>query len=250
LTVPDKNLVAFVTGGSRGIGRAVSLHLAATCAETVIINYLQDGESAREACEGIEAAGSLCIPIRGNLAFPGEIDTIFKSIASVTQRVDIFVHCAAIGAFKPIIDIKPNQWDISMNVNTRSFLRCAQKLLPLMKAGNMVALSSLGSRRAIPDYGALGPSKAALEALIRQLAYELLPRGVRVNAIAAGFVETDSIRHFPDPDKLRERIRSITPGGRLGRPEDVANVVGFLVSPAADWISGQVIVVDGGMSLI
>jgi len=248
--ISNNRHVACVTGGSRGIGRAISLHLARTCAGTVIINYLQDEESAIKACEEIEAIGSRCISICANLAYPREIDSLFEKIKTISKHIDIFIHCAAIGAFKPILDIKPNQWDLSMNVNARSFLQCAQRLVPLMNSGNIVALSSLGSRRAIPNYGVLGPSKAALEAMIRQLAFELTPRGIRVNAVAAGFVETDSISHFPDPEGIKERIRKLTPMGRLGTPDDIAKVVGFLVSTAADWISGQVLVVDGGMSII
>ena len=137
-----------------------------------------------------------------------------------------------------------------MNVNARSFLLCSQKCVRLMKEGTIVAISSLGSSRALPRYGALGPTKAALEAIVRYLAVELAPLGIRVNAVAGGFVQTESIRKHPDADRLIQSIVAGTPGGRLGTPDDIAGVVMFLLSSSASWICGQTLVVDGGLSLV
>jgi enoyl-[acyl-carrier protein] reductase III len=248
LTPHDK--IALVTGGSRGIGRAIAVALAGGCAHTVIINYLENDAAAAHTSETVEACGARCEAIKANLLFPSEIDGMFAEIKANFGKIDILVHCAALGAFKPLLDIKPNQWDLSFNVNARAFLLCIQKALPLMDGGSIIAISSLGARAYVPNYGAIGPSKAALEALIRSLAVELAPRGIRVNGISAGFIETDSIKKFPDSEYLLEKARLRTPMQRLGVPEDLAGIALFLCADAARWICGQVIVADGGLSLL
>jgi NAD(P)-dependent dehydrogenase (short-subunit alcohol dehydrogenase family) len=113
-----------------------------------------------------------------------------------------------------------------------------------------VAVSSLGSRRAVPAYGALGPTKAALEAIVRQCAFELAPRGVRVNAVNGGLIETGSIEKFPDAQKMKERSVQRTPAGRLGTPEEIAEIVLFLAGISSRWINGQTLVADGGFSIL
>jgi len=245
-----KNLTALVTGGSRGIGRAVCLRLAAEGTETIIVNYLENDTEAEQTRKLIEERSSACILAKANLFHPAEVDKLFLAVKEAVGRLDIFVHCAAVTAFKPLRDIRPNQWDLTMNVNARSFLLCVQKCIPLMKDGKIVAISSLGSSRAIPNYGALGPTKAALESTVRYLAVELAPSGIRVNAVSGGFVKTDSTRKFPGADTLAEKISLRTPARRLGTPDDIAGVAMFLLSPSASWICGQTIVVDGGLSLV
>jgi enoyl-[acyl-carrier protein] reductase III len=245
----EKQLTALVTGGSRGIGRAISLRLAESCAKTVIVNYLEKDAEAERVKSMIGERHSRCILAKANLLYPDEIDRLFDEVRANAETLDILVHCAALNAFKPLLEVKPNQWDMTMNINARGFLYCVQRAVPLMKKGHIVAISSLGGRRVFPDYGAMGPTKAALEASVRSLAAELAPRGIRVNAVTAGLVETDSLSKFPDAVKLaREAVRK-TPAGRLGRPEDIADVVMFLLSPSAEWICGQTIVADGGISL-
>ena len=246
----DKNLTALVTGGSRGIGRAVSLRLAETCAQTVIVSYLQNDAEAEKTSELLKERNTHCILVQANLAYPEEIDRLFELIKAKVEHIDILVHCAALGVFKPLSEIKTNQWDLTMNVNARGFLLCVQKAVPLMREGKIVALSSLGSKQVVPHYGAMGPTKAALESLVRYLAYELAPLGIQVNGVSAGLVQTDSVRKFPESDKYLEEVRLRTPQRRLGSPEDIADVVMFLVSPASRWICGQVIVADGGFSLV
>lgn len=246
----SKTCTALVTGGSRGIGREVSLRLAQTCAHTIIVNYLQDDASAEEAKRLVEENDSTCILAKANLMFPDEIDRLFETVKSSVDCLDVFVHCAALGAFKPLLQVKPNQWDLTMNVDARGFLLCVQKAVPLMKQGSIVAISSLGSVRTIPNYGAMGPTKAALESIIRYLAVELAPLGIRVNGVTGGFIETDSLAKIPGADDLIREVIEKTPRKRIGTPADIAKVVLFLNSPDADWIIGQTIVVDGGVSLI
>ena len=150
---------------------------------------------------------------------------------------------------------KETGWDHTLNVNARALLFATQCAAPLMKAhggGSIIAITSLGSQRVLPDYVAVGASKAALEALVRYLAVELAPDKIVVNAVSPSIVETDALKHFAslsDPDVLT-RAMANTPAGRLVQPEDVAGVVAFLCSPDAAMIRGQVIVVDGGLTLL
>ena len=247
-----KDLTALVTGGSRGIGRAVCLRLAAEGAGTVVVNYLENDIEAERTGKLIEERSSACVLAKANLLHSAEVDRLFLIVKEAVGQLDVFVHCAAVTAFKPLRDIRSNQWDLTMNVNTRSFLLCVQKCVPLMQdgKGKIVAISSLGSSRAIPNYGALGPTKAALEATVRYLAVELAPAGIRVNAVSGGFVQTDSTRKVPGADILAEKTAARTPAGCLGTPDDIAGVVLFLLSPSASWIYGQTIVADGGLSLV
>ncbi|MDB6167760.1 MAG: fabL [Verrucomicrobia bacterium] len=250
MTFGAKGSVALVTGGTRGIGRAVSLALAAAGVDTVILNYLQDEASAASTQRELESRSARSDLVKANLASPDEIDRLFATVAASHPRLDYFVHCAALGAFKPLLDTRPNQWDLTMNINARGFLLCAQHAARLMQGGAMVAVSSLGSTRAIPNYGAMGPTKAALEAVVRQLAVELATRGIRVNAVTGGLVDTISIQKFPDAEKRREESIRRTPAGRIGTAEEIADAILFLLSPAARWIYGHTLVADGGFCLL
>ncbi len=245
----ENNRTVLITGGTRGIGRAIALNLARQGFTRIIVNYGQDDTAAEETRRQLEAVGVTCHIIRANLAIPSAVDELFSAVKENSPSLDAFVHCAALGAFKPLSQIKPNQWDLSLSINARSFVQCVQACIKVMSGGSIVAISSLGSKLALPDYGAIGPSKAALEASVRQLAAELGHLNIRVNAVAGGFIETESISRLPAYEQIRSRVAQHTPLGRIGQPEDIAEVVAFLLSPSARWIQGQVIVADGGFSL-
>lgn len=236
-----------VTGGSRGIGAVLSRTLAARGAH-VGVNYAQDDAAAARTVEEIRAAGGSAEPLRANLVRPEEIRDLVARAAG-EGRLDAVVHNAAIGSFKKLMNLRANQWDLSLGVNARALLHLAQEAAPHLEktGGCLVGMSSLGGSRVIPEYGAIGVSKAALESLVRSLAVELSPRGIRVNAVSAGLVDVPSVRLHPRYDELERR--SVERAGRLGTAEDVANVVLFLVSPLAAWITGQTVIADGGMSL-
>jgi enoyl-[acyl-carrier protein] reductase III len=245
------NGYALVTGGSRGIGRATAIALAQRGVGTVAIGYVENESAARATCREIEAAGAHAHAIRANLCSPAGVDQMFDELAAVTDRLDVFVHCAALAAFKPLKDTRPNQWDITLNTNARSFLSGAQRAIPMMRAGgSMVAVSSLGSVRALPGYGAMGPTKAALESIVRTLAVELAPQRIRVNAVSAGLVSDTGLTSLPGSAAVMAAASERTPLGRIATPGEIASVIAFLCDPASNWITGQTIVADGGWSLV
>jgi len=165
--------------------------------------------------------------------------------------IDFLIHSAALGTFKKTSEVKTNQWDITMDVNVKSFLVLCQKLKPKMKKGSsIIALSSSGATKAVPNYGATGISKAALESLVRYLAVDYIPDGIRVNTVSGGFIDTRSLSAFPAYEVMKEKAVQRTPAGRLGKPNDLAGIVSFLCSDDARWIVGQTILADGGMSLV
>jgi enoyl-[acyl-carrier protein] reductase III len=241
---------ALVTGGSRGIGAVIATCLARSGAH-VFINYSQDDASAERTRARIHGAGGSAELVKANLLRPEEIRAMFARVAE-SGGLDILIHNAALGSFKPAIDLRPNQWDLTMAVGARALLVCAREAVRLMdgRDGRIVSLSSLGSGRVIPSYGAIGISKAALESLTRYLGFELAPRGILVNAVSAGLIDSPSVRRHPQYELLAARALERTPAGRLGTAEDVARVVLFLCSPLAGWIVGQTLVADGGMSLV
>lgn len=240
----------FISGGSRGIGRSIVLSQARK-GLTIFLNYLRDEESAETTKRDAEAKGSRVILVPGNVGHVEEIQSVFTRIRETTQRLDCLIHNAALGVFKPVHQLREKDWNISLDVNAKAFLFLAQSALPLMKehGGRILTVSSLGARHFTPNYGAIGISKSALENLVRYLAVELAPHRIHVNAVSGGLVETDSLKMFPEFEEMKKQYLARTPGGRIGRPEDIAQVIAFLLGPGSDWVCGQTIVVDGGYSL-
>lgn len=245
-----KGKVALVTGGSRGIGRAIAVRLAEAGAD-VAINYLRQRTAAEETVKRIETTGSRALAIRANVGEATNIPAMVDEIKKHFGRLDILVSNAASGVLKPALELNSKHWHWTMDINAGTLLPLAQQAVPLMQkeGGYIIAVSSLGSVRAIPNYAAVGASKAALESLVRHLALELAPYNVRVNAVSAGVVDTDALKHFPNREEMLEVARDKTPTGRLTTPDDVADTVLFLCSALAKQIQGQTIVVDGGYSI-
>ncbi|NOZ95840.1 MAG: enoyl-[acyl-carrier-protein] reductase FabL [Acidobacteria bacterium] len=242
---------ALVTGSSRGIGRAIALSLADFKVD-VAINYLRHRERAEATAREIEARGAKSLVLKGNVANPEHVQRMFAAIGESWGGLDILVSNAASGVLRPATELSLHHFHWTMDINAAALLPLVQELIKLPPEGDqtVVAVSSLGAIRAIPNYTAVGASKAALESMVRHLALELAPRGVRVNAVSAGTVDTDALTHFPNRAEILDAARERTPAGRLLDPQDVANVVVFLCTEYASMIHGQTLVVDGGYSIL
>ena len=242
---PHRGGTVLVTGGSRGIGKAIALRLAREGAARVAIGYLRSDRAAEKTATEIEALGSEPLLVRGNISST----RVLEQVAELGPLAAL-VHNAATGVARPALETDVRHWDWTLNANARAFLQLAAVAAPQMAPGSsIVAISSLGSSRVLKNYALIGTSKAALEALVRYLAVELAPRGIRVNAVSGGLVETGALEHFPNREEMLRMGRERTPAGRMVAPEDIAAVVAFLLSPAAEMIRGQTIIVDGGFSL-
>lgn len=242
--------IVLVTGGSRGIGRAIVRRLAAERPEQVVIAYALDHDAARSTIAELQASGLNATAIVTDVGQLESLDALFDTIEERFGRLNVFISNAARASFRPAMELTPRTWSRVIDLNARAFLAGAQRAARLMTAGgNIVALSSLGSRNYTPGYLALGAAKAAIESMVRYLAVELAPQDINVNAVCGGLIETDTVKMHPDYEQLREHVTARTPAGRVGQPDDLAAVVAFLCSPAAAWIRGQTIVADGGFSL-
>jgi enoyl-[acyl-carrier protein] reductase III len=242
---------ALVTGGSRGIGRGIALRLAEAGAN-VAINYLRNRDAAVKVVQEIESKGVKGLALKANVGEHEQIEHLFQELQREFFTLDIMVSNAASGVLKSAMDLTLKHWRWTMDINAGSLLSLTHMAFPMMKdrGGRIIAVSSLGAVRALPDYAVVGASKGALESLVRHLAAELGPKGILVNVVSAGLVETDSLKFFPHREEMLSMTLARSPARRLVVPEDVANVVLFLCSPLATMIQGQTIVVDGGFSIV
>ena len=249
MTGPFEGEVALVTGGARGIGRATGLKLAAGGADLAVV-YLNSHDEAEEVCATARKMGRRAIAIQADVADPASLAEAFESFRQTFDRVDIVVSNAALGVLKPALEMTPKHWRRCMETNALALNLLAQLAVPMMpRGGRFVALSSLGSSRAIPDYAFIGASKAALESLARSLAQELGPKGSRVNIVNAGVIDTDALKAFPRREELLAEQARRAPLGPVLAPDDVAGAIYLLCRPEASMITGHVLVVDGGFSI-
>ncbi|WP_035212049.1 enoyl-[acyl-carrier-protein] reductase FabL [Alkalicoccus chagannorensis] len=240
---------ALITGGSRGIGRQTALTLA-EAGYNIVINYARSRSSAEETAEEVRAFGVKALTVRANVTKKEKLEAMFAEIDNHFDHLDVLVNNAASGVLRPMMELEESHWDWTMDTNSKAMLFTTQLAAKRMKHGGaVVSLSSLGSMRYLPNYTAVGVSKAAVEALTRYMAVELAP-GIRVNAVSGGAVDTDALKHFPNREELLEDAASRTPAGRMTEPKDLAAAIRFLVSDEAAMIRGQTIVVDGGISLL
>jgi len=241
--------VALVTGASRGIGRAVAHKLAAAGCD-IAANYYNSAEEAEALCVELRAMGRRAYAIQASVGIPDSVDDMFVEFSRHFDRLDIVVSNAASGVLKPALEMTLKHWRWCLETNALALNLLAQHAVPLMAPGaSIIAMSSLGASRAMPDYGFIGASKAALESLVRTLAQELGPKHIRVNAVSAGVVDTDALRHFPNREELLANFARRTPAGPVLTPQDVAAAVYLLCLPEALMITGHTLVVDGGFCI-
>lgn len=245
--------IALVTGSSRGIGREIALRLASDGAD-IVVNFFRNRAAAEETAEAIRALGRRVWIVKAHVGDEAKVDQLFAAVKQQAGGLDILVCNAASGFLRPVMEQDVKGWEWTQNINARSLLLCAQRAAPLMAkrgGGSIVSLSSLGGSRVLPSYVAVGVSKAAVETLTRYLAVELAPQNIVVNAVSGGIIDTDALKHFPEGgEAMLSAGRTRTPAGRLVTPADIAEVVAFLCTPAANMIRGQTLIVDGGYSLM
>lgn len=217
----------------------------------VVVNYLRHRTAAEETVKDVESHGVRALAVRADVSEPEDVERLFQTAGEQFGGLDVFVSNAALGVLRPAMQFTPRYWQKTLDVMGRAFLLGAQCAAPLMEGrwGRIIAISSIGSFRVLPNYVGPGVAKATLETLTRYLAVELAPRGISVNTVSGGVIETDALDAFPNQaDMLAAGKRA--PAGRLGQPDDIAAVVTLLCRPEAKWICGQTIVADGGFSLL
>ncbi|MFQ5570906.1 MAG: SDR family oxidoreductase [Candidatus Methylomirabilales bacterium] len=245
--------VALVTGSSRGIGRACALRLAEAGAD-VIINYVTSRSAAEEVAKDVLALGRRTAVVKADVSEQDDIVSMVDFVKDTFGTLDILISNAATGGFRPLLGTTARQFEAAMNTNVRALMFLVQASLPLLERSDgrakVIAISSHGSYLALPMYGLIGGTKAALESLIRHFALEVGRRGVNLNVVQAGLVETDSVRHIPNREQLFARWREENlVDDRLLELRDVADAVLFLASPLSDMVQGQTVLVDGGVSI-
>jgi len=239
--------IAIVTGGSRGIGRATSVALAQAGA-LVLVNYRSNEEAARETVRLIEEAGGQAERVAFDVADPDSVDQHIKEVATRHGRIDILVNNAGISIDQLLLRVSAKDLEMTWATNVNGAVYCAKACIrPMMKNrwGRIINLSSVVAESGNAGQAVYASSKAALLGLTRSLAREYASRGITVNAVSPGFIETDMTADLPDA--ARQGIVDQTPLGRIGRPEEVAAAVVFLASEEAGYITGQVVRVNGGM---
>ena len=243
--------VALITGSSRGIGRVLALKLAAGGAN-VVVNYRKNAELAEAVVDEAIALGGGGIAVGADVENPDDIVRLFDAVAEKYGRLDFFINNAAAAAFKKVIDLKTHHLDRSYAMNVRPFVLGAQEAVKLMdQGGRIVAVSSYGSMRGFATYAALGSYKAAVESFIRFMAVEFAGYGINVNGVNGGLIDSDSLEYFysiPGMAPMQSVLDKI-PLGRPGTVDDMANAIEFLLSTRSAYITGQTIVVDGGMTV-
>ncbi|MBI4244460.1 MAG: SDR family oxidoreductase [Planctomycetes bacterium] len=248
-----KGKKALITGGTKGIGLAIAKILTQNGA-TVAVNYFKSRQAADEIESELKKLNPASQPllIRANVGNPEQIkQKIADEIRSKWGTLDILVSNVAVGALRKAVDITEEDWQKTLDLSSRAFLLLVKNLHDMMPEGSKIlTITSHGSKRYIPEYAAVGSAKAALETLVRYFAFELAYKKIYVNAICSGVVDTESLKAFPSRELMLKYSLERTPLNRLGTPEDIAKVALFLCSGLSDWITGQIIVADGGFSLI
>lgn len=243
-TLQDK--VALVTGANGGIGRAIALQLARDGAH-VVVHHRRKPAEAQAVVDAIVQAGGQAVAIGAELTDAAQVVQLFERTGATFGGLDIVVHNAAIGFFKPFADITAEEFDTVIGTNVRGAFHVLQGAARTLRDGGRIAtISVAGTAMPFPMAGLNNGSRAAVDQMVLSLSKELGPRGITANVVALGMVETDNLLRVV-PEAFRQQVQAQTPLGRLGQPQDVAGLIGFLAAPTGAWITGQVIRATGGL---
>lgn len=241
--------VALVTGASRGIGRACAIRLGRE-GYKVVVNYNSNEEAANEVVNTIKEAGGEAIAIKADVSDIKEAKNLVREAVYTYGQLDVLVNNAGIVKDEFVLMMSEETIDKCLDLNIKGYLYCTQQAVLKMfskKQGVIINVSSVSSKLAVPGQSVYSSTKGAINSMTATMAKELAPYGIRVNAVAPGFIETDMIQQLPE-DKREEYLKDI-PLKRFGTAEEVAEMVTMLAGPACSYITGQVIVLDGGLSL-
>jgi 3-oxoacyl-[acyl-carrier protein] reductase len=241
-----ENKVALVTGAAQGIGKAIAEALARARADVVVSDV--NLELAAQTAEGIKKMGVKALPLKMNVADPAEVDAGVKKAVAELEKIDILVNNAGITRDTLLMRMKKEDWDAVLSINLTGVFNLCKAVSPLMmkqRSGKIISIASIIGEMGNVGQANYAASKAGVIGFTKTLARELAPRGITVNAVAPGFIQTAMTDRIPED--IKKKMLEQIPLARLGRPEDVAAAVLFLVSGAADYITGQVINVNGGM---
>lgn len=241
--------VAVVTGASRGIGRACALRLAED-GMTVVVNYSRSEAAALEVVEQIKAKGGDAIALCADVSDPAAVKEMFKTVWKTYGQIDVLVNNAGIVRDEYLLMLTEDSLNTCLDLNLKGYFYCAQQAVLKMfrkKSGVIINMSSVSSKMALAGQSVYSATKGAINSMTQTMAKELAPYGIRVNAVAPGFIETEMIDALP-ADKREEYLKNV-PLGRFGKVEEVAAMVSLLASDATSYLTGQVIVLDGGLSL-
>ena len=242
--------VALITGGARGIGRATALKLAAAGCDIAIV-YYNSSDAADELAQEIASLGRRCVALQANVADHKSVKEMFAKFKEHFAHLDFLISNAASGVLKSAMKMSTKHWRWCLETNALALNHLASEGRVLMAPGSrIIALSSLGASRAIPNYAFIGASKAALEALVRSLSLELAADGISVNTVSAGVVDTDALKHFPNREQLLDEYQAHSLADRPLTPADVADTIYLLCLPEAQMIKGHTLFVDAGYSII
>lgn len=242
--------IALITGGARGIGKATTLKLAQNGCDIAIV-YYNSSDEALDLAKEITDMGRKAITIQANVADHQSVRDMFTQYKVHFSHLDFLISNAASGVLKPALKMSTKHWRWCMETNALALNHLVTEGRELMSAGGrVIALSSLGAHRAIPNYAFIGASKAALEALVRSLSLELAEFGITVNTVSAGVVDTDALKHFPNRQQLLEEYQAHSLSNRPLTPQDVADVIYLVCRPEAAMINAQTLFVDAGYSVV
>ncbi len=244
------NKVALITGGARGIGKATALKLANAGCDIAIV-YYNSSDEATLLVDEIKSLGRRAIAIQANVADHQSVKDLFMQFREHFDKLDFLISNAASGVLKPALNMSTKHWRWCMETNALALNHLVSEGREMMPPGSrVVALSSLGAHRAIPNYAFIGASKAALEALVRSLSLELAEFGISANTVSAGVVDTDALEHFPNRQQLLDEYQETSLAGRPLTPADVADTIYLLCLPEAAMIKGHTLFVDAGYSVV
>ncbi len=244
------NKVALITGGARGIGKATALKLAKSGCDIAIV-YYNSSDEAMLLVDEINELGRRAVAFQANVADHQSVKELFIQFKEHFDRLDFLVSNAASGVLKPALKMSTKHFRWCMETNALALNHLVSEGRSMMPPGSrVIALSSLGAQRAIPNYAFIGASKAALEAMVRSLSLELAEYGISANTVSAGVVDTDALKHFPNRQHLLDEFESTSLAGRPLTPQDVADTIYLLCLPEAAMIKGHTLFVDAGYSVV